>query len=104
MLPGSFFLRVICPLNLKEFNSTLPGYTHILIENAKGSVTVGQVLVQVNGPEVNILVSEILLRYMKTLLEQIYMKNFMKRRQLFWEFQLVRHFTTTGQEDRKSVV
>ena len=52
-LPSSFLFREIGPLNLEELDSTLPCDTRTGIQNAKRLLTVSQVLVQVNGPEVN---------------------------------------------------
>ena len=51
---------------------------NILIENTEWPVTVGQVLIDVDSPEVNVFVDDILLRYLKTLLEQRHMKNIVK--------------------------
>ena len=52
--PSGFFLRMISPLDFVELYGTPSGKTNIFFKNLEGSITIGQVVVQVDGVVVNV--------------------------------------------------
>ena len=47
--PGCFLFRMISPLDFVELDRTSSGKTNIFFENLERSITIGQVIVQVDG-------------------------------------------------------
>jgi hypothetical protein len=68
--PSCFFLRVVSPLDFVELNRAPSGNTNIFLENLERSLTVSQVLVQVDGVVVDVFENIRLIRNFKTFPEQ----------------------------------
>ena len=65
--PSCFFFRMISPLDFVELDHASPGKTNILFKNFERSITIGQVIVQVDGVVVNVLENIWLVRNFRTL-------------------------------------
>ena len=68
--PGGFLFRVISPLDFVKLDRTSSGNTNIFFENFERSISIGQVLVQVDGEVVDVFENIRLVRNFKTLPEQ----------------------------------
>ena len=68
--PSCFFFRVVSPLDFVKLDRTSSGNTNIFFENFEGSLTISQVLVQVDGEVVDVFENIRLVRNFKTLPEQ----------------------------------
>src|SRR3954462_4435062 len=54
-LPGSFIFCVVAPLNLEKLDASGSGSSKIFFQNADGYFGIGQVIVDLYGPVVDIL-------------------------------------------------
>ena len=79
--PGGFFFRVVSPLDFVELDRAASGKANIFVKNLGRSITVSQVMVQVDGVVVNVLENFGLVGNFKTFPEQGNVKDIMKFRQ-----------------------
>ena len=66
-LPGIFFFRVVAPLNLEKLDASGSGSSESFFQNTDGYFGIGQVIVDLYGPVINILEHFGLLGDFKTL-------------------------------------
>ena len=78
--PSGFFLGMISPLDFVELDGTSSGKTNIFFKNFEGPITIGQVIIQVDGVVVNVLENIWLVRNFKTLPQQRNVEDIMKFR------------------------
>ena len=61
-LPGSFLFCVVAPLNLEKLDASGSGSSEIFFQNTNGYFGIGQVIVDLYGPVINVLEHVSLLR------------------------------------------
>ena len=66
-LPGSFFFSVVAPLNLEKLDASGSGSLKSFFQNADGYFGIGQVIVDLYGPVIDILEHFVLLWNFETL-------------------------------------
>jgi hypothetical protein len=81
-LPSCFILRVIAPLNLEKLNLAPSGESDVFLQDTNRSLTIGQVMVEINRAMVDVLVHFRLIGNLETPPELGYMKDTVKIRQL----------------------
>ena len=54
-LPGSFFFRVVAPLNLEKLDASGSGSSKSFFQNTDGYFRIGQVIVDLYGLVINVL-------------------------------------------------
>ena len=64
-LPGSFFFSVVAPLNLEKLDALGPGGSERFFQNKDGYFGIGQVIIDLYGPVINVLENFGLLRNFK---------------------------------------
>ena len=65
-LPGSFFFSVVALLNLEKLDASGPSGSESFFQNTYGYFGIGQVIVDLYGPVINVLEKFSLLRNFKT--------------------------------------
>ena len=78
--PSCFFFGVVSPLDFVELDRAPPGKTNIFVKNLDGSLTIRQVMVQVDGEVVDVFENVGLVGNFKTLPEQGNVEDIMKFR------------------------
>ena len=75
--PSCFIFRVVSPLDFVELDCAPSGKTNIFVENLDGSLTISQILIQVDGEVVDVFENIRLVRNFETLPEQGNVKDIM---------------------------
>jgi hypothetical protein len=81
-LPSCFILGVIAPLNLEKFDLAPPGESDGFHQDTNRSLTIGQVMVEINRATVDVLEYFGLVGNLETPPELGYMEDIVKIRQL----------------------
>jgi hypothetical protein len=55
-LPGGFFLRMVAPLDLQEPDLPFSCQTDVFSENTKWSFPIGEIMIEVNGVMIYLLI------------------------------------------------
>jgi hypothetical protein len=82
-LPSCFICGVIAPLNLEKLDLAPPGESDGLLQDTNRSLTISQVLVEINRAMVDVLEYFRLVGNLETPPELGYMEDIVKIRQLF---------------------
>jgi hypothetical protein len=86
-LPGCFFLRVVTPSDFAH-SDCFPPVTVCSLNNLRWLLNVGQVFL-----DFKTLHWQLLFWYTQTLLQLRHMKDIMHGRQIFWQTELIGHFS-----------
>src|SRR3954466_8778330 len=68
-LPGSFFFSVVAPLNLEKLDASGPSGSESFFQNTDGYFGIGQVIVDLYGPMINVLENFSLLQNFEALVK-----------------------------------
>jgi hypothetical protein len=88
-LPGCFFLRVVIPSDLAHSDGLPSGDSVCGLKDLRWFLCVGQVLL-----DFKTLHWQLLFRHTQALLQLRHMKDIMHNRQIFWQTELIGHFST----------
>jgi hypothetical protein len=88
-LPGCFFLRVMIPSDFAHSDGLPSGDYVCSLKDLRWLLCVGQVLLEFKAFH-----WQLLLWHSQTLLQLRHMKNIMHIRQIFWQAELICHFST----------
>ena len=80
MFPSCFLFGVVSPMDFVELDRAPPGKTNIFVENFDRSLTISQVMIQVNGEVVDVLENIGLVGNFKTLPVQRNVEDIVKFR------------------------
>jgi hypothetical protein len=88
-LPGCFFLRVVIPSDFTHFDGLPSGDFVCSLKDLCWFFCVGQILLDLQTFD-----WQLLFWHTQTLLQLRHMKNIMHSRQIFWQAELIGHFST----------
>ena len=99
VFPSGFILRMIFPLHFEELGNLLMSPTFSLIKNADRLLFVRKVLLQfkhimIHCPD----------RILEAAMKLRHMKDIMHLRKVWWQFQLICHFSSTSENTKRANV